>query len=97
MTLENKRTYEAISEYSNEERIKATKLAHRFNLTGIISLSVFLLIYFLKPDNSENAILDLIEGMSVGITLGSVISGYIFTGIRVNKLMQAKQRILARK
>lgn len=97
MTLENKRTYEAISEYSNEERIKATKLAHRFSLTGIISLSVFLLIYFLKPDNSENAILDLIEGMSVGITLGSVISGYIFTGIRVNKLMQAKQRILARK
>jgi len=97
MTIENKRTYEAISEYSNEERLKATKLAHRFSLTGIISLTVFLLIYFLKPDNSEYVLLDFIEGVSVGITLGSVISGYIFTGIRVSKLMEAKQRILARK
>lgn len=97
MTLENKKTYEAISEYSNEEKIKATRLAHRFNLIGIISVSIFLLIYFLKPDNSENIFMDFCEGLSLGITFGSVIAGYIFTGIRVNKLMEAKQRILSRK
>lgn len=96
MTLENRKTYEAISEYNNEEKIKASMIAHRFSLTGILSMSVFLLIIFLRPENFENSLLDLIEGMTVGIAFGSLISVYIFTGFRVNRLMEAKKRILSK-
>ena len=97
MTLENKRTYEAISEYNNEEKIKASRLAHRFSLTGIISMSLFLLICFLRPDDLENSVIDLLEGMTIGISFGSLIAVYVFTGLRVNRLMAAKQRILSKR
>lgn len=97
MTLENKRTYEAISEYNNEEKIKASRLAHRFSLTGIISMSLFLLICFLRPDELENSLIDLLEGMTIGISFGSLIAVYVFTGLRVNRLMAAKQRILSKR
>lgn len=92
MDKELKETALMVAEFSNEEKLKVTKRFHIMFLAGIISFAAYLISIF--ADLGESAFVAFLQGVTLGISFGMLVIGFIITSRNAEKLRQAKIRML---
>ena len=95
MDKELEETVLKVADYSNEEKIKLTKLMHWFFVFGLIAVFINFIMTVFEPANPSSAF-EFFKGLSLGISTGIIILGVIWTSKLGTKLYNFKQRILDR-
>ena len=95
MDREIKETALAVAEYSNEEKLKVTKRFHYLYLVACIVFAIYLATIFIDSLAAYEGVFwyDFLQGMTLGISFGMLIVGFIFTGVGAYKLREAKLRM----
>ena len=92
MDKELKETALMVAEYSNEEKIKVTKRFNLMFLVGIIAFAGYLVSIFLEL--GESPLVAFLQGITLGISFGMLVVGFLITSRHAEKLRQAKLRML---
>lgn len=92
MDKELKETALMVAEFSNEEKLKVTKRFHIMFLVGIIAFAAYLVSIF--ADLGESPFVAFLQGVTLGISFGMLVIGFIITSHNAEKLRQAKLRML---
>lgn len=92
MDKELKETALMVAEFSNEEKLKVTKRFHIMFLVGIIAFAAYLVSIF--ADLGESQFVAFLQGVTLGISFGMLVIGFIITSRNAEKLRQAKLRML---
>ncbi len=92
MDKELKETALMVAEFSNEEKLKVTKRFHIMFLVGIIAFAAYLVSIF--ADLGESPFAAFLQGVTLGISFGMLVIGFIITSRNAEKLRQAKLRML---
>lgn len=87
-----KETALMVAEYSNEEKLKITRRFHILFFFGCLAMITFIVTFFL---DIEGAIwYDILQGVTLGVSLGMLIIGFLITSRNAEKLREAKLRML---
>jgi len=90
MDKELEETVLKVADYSNEEKQKLTKRMHILFIVGAIAALVYSILFFTeKADN-------FLGGLCLGVTVGMMIVGVIFTSRYAMKIREFKLRIFNR-
>ena len=92
MDKELKETALMVAEFSNEEKLRVTKRFHIMFLVGIIAFAAYLVSIF--ADLGESPFVAFLQGVTLGISFGMLVIGFIITSHNAEKLRQAKLRML---
>lgn len=92
MDKELKETVLKVADYSKEEKGKITRRMHWLFIAGCIAMIFYLATLFLEPESTH--LLDFLQGMSLGISLGMLIVGTIMTSRYSQKLRLFKERLM---
>ena len=92
MDTELKETALMVAEFSNEEKLKVTKRFHLMFLVGILAFAAYLVSIF--ADLGESPVVAFLQGITLGISFGMLVIGFIITSRNAEKLRQAKLRML---
>ncbi|MBQ5317246.1 MAG: hypothetical protein J6I96_06805 [Oscillospiraceae bacterium] len=95
MDRNTKETLLKVAEFTKEEQLR---FSHRMNSIfkmGILSFAAYGLISHLGIIGTS-PVFDFIEGLFVGISLGSLVLGSLLTSTFAPKLLAAKRRFIAR-
>ena len=95
MDKEIKETALIVAEYSNEEKLKVAKRFHYLYLFAAVAFAIYLATIFIDALSAYEGVFwyDFLQGMTLGITFGMLIVGFIFTGANAHKLREAKLRM----
>ena len=88
-------TARKVADYSNDVMEKITRRFHYMYLTSVIT--VFIYIVMDHFDFSGSPVLQAIQGSCLGIGLGMLIVGAIFTSKHGNKIIAFKVQMLKRR
>ena len=92
MDKELKETALMVAEFSTEEKLKVTKRFHLMFLVGILAFAAYLVSIF--ADLGESPVVAFLQGITLGISFGMLVIGFIITSRNAEKLRQAKLRML---
>ena len=84
-----------VADYSNDVMEKITRRFHYMYLTSIITVIIYIVMYHF--DFSGSPVLQAIQGACLGIGLGMLIVGAIFTSKHGNKIIAFKVQMLKRR
>ena len=84
-----------VADYSNDVMEKITRRFHYMYLTSIITVIIYIVMYHF--DFSGSPVLQAIQGACLGIGLGMLIVGAIFTSKYGNKIIAFKVQMLKHK
>ena len=95
MDKEIKETALMVAEYSNEEKIKVTKRFHCMYLCAVVAFALYLATILSDTLSAYEGVFwyDFLQGVTLGISFGMLIAGFIFTGADAYKLREAKLRM----
>ena len=82
-----------IAEYTNEEKLKLTKLLHYVFIAGLICIVAYTLALFW---NYSSPLTDFLRGFGLGGSMGTILCGVIFTSKYSAKLRQSKKRLVSK-
>ena len=88
-------TARKVADYSNDVMEKITRRFHYMYLTSIITVIIYIVMYHF--DFSGSPVLQAIQGTCLGIGLGMLIVGAIFTSKYGNKIIAFKVQMLKHK
>ncbi len=88
-------TARKVADYSNDVMEKITRRFHYMYLTSIITVIIYIVMYHF--DFSGLPVLQAIQGTCLGIGLGMLIVGAIFTSKHGNKIIAFKVQMLKHK
>ena len=88
-------TARKVADYSNDVMEKITRRFHYIYLTSIITVIIYIVMYHF--DFSGSPVLQAIQGACLGIGLGMLIVGAIFTSKYGNKIIAFKVQMLKHK
>ena len=88
-------TARKVADYSNDVMEKITRRFHYMYLTSIITVIIYIVMYHF--DFSGSPVLQAIQGACLGIGLGMLIVGAIFTSKYGNKIIAFKVQMLKHK
>ncbi len=91
MDKEIKETALAVAEYSNEDKKKATRRLGYIFIAATVCFVGFLATLFLVPDGYTNPVLDFAQGVTLGVSVGALILGILFTSGVMDKFAAAKK------
>ena len=94
MDRELKETVLQVADYGNEEKARLLRRMHGLFIAGLAGFAVFLVITFLGLDTTPPY--EGIGSFGLGIALGTVILGVIFTGRSAGRIREFKLRILGK-
>ncbi|MFI3327446.1 MAG: helix-turn-helix transcriptional regulator [Clostridia bacterium] len=92
MDKNTEKTVLKVAEYDNEEKLKMITKLNRFSLVGIFTMTVYLILIFVKPN--ETPFTDFVTGFMLGISLATIIINAIFTSKYGAKIKAFKLRVL---
>lgn len=92
MDKETKETILKIADYSNEEKVVFTKRLNVLFIVGVFSIILFLVVDTM--DFPETGLIGFIKGVSLGISLGMLIVGALYTSGYFWKIKAFKKRII---
>lgn len=87
-----KETALMVAEYSNEEKLKITRRFHILFFFGCLAMITFIVTFFL--DIEGEIWYDVLQGVTLGVSLGMLIIGFLITSRNAEKLREAKLRML---
>lgn len=93
MDKELEETVLKVADYSNEEKIKLTRLLHWMFILGLLAIVANFVMEILQPAN-PSAVFDFFKGLTLGISTGMIVIGVIYTSKKGAKLREFKKRIL---
>lgn len=92
MDKELKETVLKVAEYSNEEKKRNTRIVIVYFVLGIVALITNLVMEFLEL--SDNFAVGFLEGVTIGLAIGSMIMGILYATGTLNKVCAFKKRLL---
>ena len=94
MEKEMKETVLKVADYSNQEKIVLTKRLHYIFIAGVVAF----LVYIILDMNglSDSGIYEDIASFALGLVLGILICGVLYTSRYIGKIKAFKKRILKR-
>ena len=94
MNKELEETVLQVAEYTNVDKQRVTKTVQGFFLLGILALAVNVGMEFLDaPDTFWTGV---IQGITIGIAVGSMILGILYTTGAMMKVQAFKKRLLGK-
>lgn len=87
-----KETALMVAEYGNEEKLKITRRFHILFFFGCLAMITFIVTFFLDVEGKPWV--DVLQGITLGVSLGMLIIGFLLTSRNVGKLREAKLRML---
>ena len=94
MNEEMKETVLQVAEYSNKEKERTTKVVTVYFVAGIIALIVNVAMSFLELEGTFWT--GFLEGATIGLALGTMILGLLYTTGRLEKVTAFKKRLIGR-
>lgn len=94
MDKELEETVLKVADYSNEEKIKFTKLLHWMFILGLIAILANFVMEMVAPVNPSK-IFDFFKGLTLGISTGMILIGVIYTSKKGAKFREFKERIIS--
>ncbi|MBR1797560.1 MAG: helix-turn-helix transcriptional regulator [Clostridiales bacterium] len=94
MNTEIKETAMAVAEYSSEDKKKVTRRFNYIFIAATVCLIGFLITLFAMPDGYSSPILDFIQGVTLGVSLGALILGILLTSGVMEKFAAAKRALM---
>ena len=94
MNEELKETVLQVADYSNEEKTRLLRRMHWMFIAGLIGITAYLVILFLGLDDKQPY--EFIGSFGLGIAMGMIIIGIIFTSRYASKIREFKLRLLGR-
>ena len=94
MNEELKETVLQVADYSNEEKTRLLRRMHWMFIVGLIGITAYLVILFLGLDDKQPY--EFIGSFGLGIAMGMIIIGIIFTSRYASKIREFKLRLLGR-
>ena len=92
MDKEMQETVLKVAEYSNAEKERATKVVRIYFVVGIVALFVNQVLYWFEMDDSF--VYGALEGITLGLALGAMIMGLLYTSGYMTKVRAFKMRLL---
>lgn len=92
MNKEMKETLIKVADYSNGEKKNLVHRMHIFFIVGIMSMMVFLVFEYLEL--SKTGPVGFVSGITLGISLGTLILGALYTSRYFDKFRENKKNIL---
>ena len=94
MNKELEETVLQVAEYTNADKQRVTKTVQGFFLLGILALAVNVGMEFLDaPDTFWTGV---VKGITIGIAVGSMILGIVYTTGAMMKVQAFKKRLLGK-
>ena len=94
MNKELEETVLQVAEYTNADKQRVTKTVQGFFLLGILALAVNVGMEFLDaPDTFRTGV---VQGITIGIAVGSMILGILYTTGAMMKVQAFKKRLLGK-
>ncbi len=84
-----------IADYTNNERDAFTKRLHVMFLASVVAFAVFVALYLLGL--AESSPYEFIAGVCLGVCMGMLVVGAIYTSAYGSRIRAAKMRLLHRK
>ena len=94
MNEELKETVLQVADYSNEEKTRLLRRMHLMFIAGLIGITAYLATVFL--DLADKQPYEFIGSFGLGIAMGMIIIGVIFTSRYASKIREFKLRLLGR-
>ena len=94
MNEEMKETVLQVAEYSNKEKERATKVVRIYFVEGILALIVNIAMSFMEL--GETFWVGFLEGATMGLALGAMILGLLYSSGRLEKMWAFKKRLIGR-
>lgn len=95
MNKELEETVWMIADYSNEEKLRFTRVIHWLYMIAIVSSIGFLVLFFMEPEEA-GFWYSYLEGMCIGIPIAMVGVGAILTSKYAAQIRIMKKKILKR-
>ena len=92
--METKETLAAVAEISNDEK---TRITRNFNIIFIccaLCMVAYLIVLFVTPDGYSSNVLDMLNGLFLGVSFGGLLLGVLFTSKMMGKLSASKRKVL---
>ena len=86
-----KETAIAVAEYSNEDKKRMTRNFNLIFIAATVCFIGYLATLFLAPDGYSTPVFDFAQGAFLGISLGALILGILFTSGVMDKFAAAKK------
>ena len=94
MNPEIKETAMAVAEYSSEDKKKITRRFNYIFIAATVCLIGFLVTLFAMPDGYSSPILDFIQGVTLGVSLGALILSILLTSGVMERFAAAKRALM---
>jgi transcriptional regulator with XRE-family HTH domain len=94
MNEELKETVLQVADYSNEEKTRLLRRMHLMFIAGLVGITAYLATIFLELDDKQPY--EFIGSFGLGIAMGMIIIGIIFTSRHASKIREFKLRLLGR-
>ena len=92
--METKETLAAVAEISNDEKARITRNFNIIFICCALCMAGYLIILFATPDGYSSYLLDCLNGFFLGVSLGGLLLGVLFTSNMMGKLSASKRKIL---
>ncbi len=92
MDQEMKETVKKVAEYSNEEKRRVSKVVLLFFVIGILALMINMIMRL--SGVRETFMSGFVDGVTIGIAIGSMILGILYVSGAMLKFMAFKRRLL---
>lgn len=96
MNREVEETILKVADYSNEEKKKLSRQMCILFVAGVISLIIYMIMDLLGIADNGIPVNELIAGCALGITLGVMVSGILYTSGWLVRFRAFKRRLLGR-
>lgn len=83
-----------VAEYGNAEKERSTKVVQAFLMLGIVTLIVNLVMDIFEIGGSSAT--EFVKGLTYGITLGTLVLGFIYTTGMMTKIRAFKMRLIGK-
>lgn len=94
MDKEMKETVLKVADYSNNEKSRLTKRMHYIFIAGVVAFIVYMILEIL--DLTDTGVYEGIASYALGVVLGILLTGVIFTSRYMAKIRAFKMRLLKR-
>ena len=94
MDKEIKETALAVAEYSNEDKKRITRNFNKIFIAASVCLIAYFGSIFLLPDGFTHPVIDFLQGVFLGVSLGALVLGMLYTSRFMDRLIEAKKSLM---